>query len=312
MFIRGDLPVATTLSKRRISALIGTIFTLGFALFAHGEAIPVSGGVVDVQYSGPPGAALEKLSKDWIENSARAVANYYGSFPVHEVTLRIRLRNGGEPSGGHTSGWDGNKIDIGLGRGATAKALVDDWILPHEMIHLALPNLRDRHHWLEEGIATYVEPMARARVGLLTPAGAWSGVVEGMPQGLPEAGDRGLDYTHTWGRTYWGGALFCLRADVEIRRRTENRRGLEHALRAIIAAGGSIEVSWDIDRVISAGDAGAGVPVLRELYDEMKGMPVKVDLPALWKQLGITPKGKTVSFDDAAPLAPIRKAITGG
>ncbi len=217
MFIRGDLPVATTLSKRRISALIGTIFTLGFALFAHGEAIPVSGGVVDVQYSGPPGAALEKLSKDWIENSARAVANYYGSFPVHEVTLRIRLRNGGEPSGGHTSGWDGNKIDIGLGRGATAKALVDDWILPHEMIHLALPNLRDRHHWLEEGIATYVEPMARARVGLLTPAGAWSGVVEGTPQGLPEAG-----VTRLGQNAHLGPHLLGRRALLPARRRRDS------------------------------------------------------------------------------------------
>jgi hypothetical protein len=41
-------------------------------------------------------------------------------------------------------------------------------------------------------------------------------MVSGMPQGEPQRGDRGLDGTHTWGRTYWGGAMFCLLTDVEI------------------------------------------------------------------------------------------------
>ena len=44
-----------------------------------------------------------------------------------------------------------------------------------------------------------------------------------------QGGGFGLDNTHTWGRTYWGGAMFCLLADVEIRRRTHNRRGLQDA-----------------------------------------------------------------------------------
>jgi hypothetical protein len=138
----------------------------------------------------------------------------------------------------------------------------------------------------------------------------WAGPTQ--PPGQPEAGDRGLENTHTWGRTYWGGALFALRADVEIRLRTSNQRGLEHALRAIVEAGGTIENSWKMERVISVGDAATGVPVLRELYEEMKDQPVTVDLAALWKQLGVVPRGRSVVFDDSAPLAAVRKAITGG
>ena len=42
-----------------------------------------------------------------------------------------------------------------------------------------------------------------------------------MPKGLPQAGDQGLDNTATWGRKYWGGAMFCLLADIEIRKATE-------------------------------------------------------------------------------------------
>ena len=48
----------------------------------------------------------------------------------------------------------------------------------------------------------------------------WHDIVRDMQKGEPAAGDEGLDHTHTWGRTYWGGAIFCLVADVEIRRET--------------------------------------------------------------------------------------------
>jgi predicted metalloprotease with PDZ domain len=186
----------------------------------------------------------------------------------------------------------------------------DDWILVHEMVHTALPDLEGPQHWLEEGLATYVEPIARRRAGLLTTEHVWTEWVREMPKGLPAEGDRGLDRTPTWGRTYWGGALFCLLADVEIRRRTNNARSLGDALRAVVAAGGSIAVSWPVSRVIEIGDAATGVPVLRELYDKMSVAPVGVDLEDLWKRLGVSVRGNTVTFDETAPLASVRRGIT--
>ena len=79
---------------------------------------------------------------------------------------------------------------------------------------------------------------ARARTGELSTEKVWGDLVRGLPQGLPGRGDEGLDRTHTWGRTYWGGALFWLLADVEIRERTGNRFGLEDALRAVLTQRG--------------------------------------------------------------------------
>ena len=115
---------------------------------------------------------------------------------------------------------------------------------------------------MEEGLATYVEPIARAQAGELSVHKVWGDLVRGLPQGLPRDGDRGLDHTPTWGRTYWGGALFYLLADVEIRRRTDNRRGLQDALRAIVAAGGNIARYWPVEKVLAAGDKGTGTQVL--------------------------------------------------
>ena len=52
------------------------------------------------------------------------------------------------------------------------------------------------------------------------------------------------------------------------------------------------------------------MPVLKETYERMKEAPADVDLPALWSALGIVVQGNTVAFDDSAPLAAVRKAIT--
>jgi predicted metalloprotease with PDZ domain len=127
-----------------------------------------------------------------------------------------------------------------------------------------------------------------------------------MPKGEPEAGDQGLDRTQTWGRTYWGGALFCLVADLQIRERTRDTRSLRDALRAIDAASGGIAASWSMARVIEVGDAATGVPVLRELYDRMSNAPAPVDLDATWKRLGVVADGRGITLDPKAPLASIR------
>jgi predicted metalloprotease with PDZ domain len=119
-----------------------------------------------------------------------------------------------------------------------------------------------------------------------------------------------LDFTPTWGRTYWGGALYCLLADIEIRKRTGNRLGLEDAMRGILKAGGNIEVDWPLARALQVGDQAVGVPVLEELYAQVKGTPVKPDLPQLWKDLGVSRQAGVIVFDESAPLASIRRAIT--
>jgi hypothetical protein len=181
--------------------------------------------------------------------------------------------------------------------------------MTHEMVHLALTGVEEEHHWIEEGLATYVEPIARVRAGELTASNVWRDMVEGMPKGEPAAGDRGLDHTPTWGRTYWGGAMFCLLADVEIRKKTHNRMGLENALRSIVAAGGTIDTEWGLARVLATGDDAVGVPVLRPLYDRMRANASPVDLAGLWQELGVEERDGAVIFNDEAPLSEVRKAI---
>jgi hypothetical protein len=250
----------------------------------------------------------------WVENAARSVTVYYGGFPVPRDRILVEFAAGSRGVG-HGTTWGGVGgfpafTRVRIGEHTTQQDLDDDWMMTHELLHTGFPSMADEHHWIEEGLAVYVEPIARVQNGLLRPEKIWGDMAHDMPQGDPKSFDHGLDHTHTWGRTYWGGAQFCLLADVTIRKQTHNRKGLQDALRAIVAAGGTIDKDWPIEKAFAIGDQATGTNVLTELYGKMRDKPDTVDLDALWKELGVelTPDG--IRLNDKAPFAEIRKAIT--
>ena len=247
---------------------------------------------------------------DWIATAGRTVAAYYGRFPVDRLKVLVVPVDGAGVRSGTAFAQRGAAVRIVLGRAVTEKQLADDWIVVHELVHLAFPSVATEHHWIEEGLATYVESIARAQAGRLSAEQVWGDFVRNMPKGLPAADDQGLDHTPTWGRTYWGGAMFCLLADVQIRERSHNRLGLQDALRAIVTAGGNMQADWTLERALRVADAAIDLPVLETLYDQMKAAPAPVDLPQLWRRLGIEARADGVVLDETAPLAPLRRAIT--
>jgi len=246
----------------------------------------------------------------WVRDAAGAVTTYYGRFPVDHATLEIRKGTHPGVHHGVTYPRGGGFIIISVGEGTTVQQLHEDWTLTHEMIHLAFPAMAEEHHWIEEGISTYVEPVARAMTGNMSVDEVWKQFASDMPKGQPADNDAGLDNTHTWGRTYWGGAMFCLIADVRIREATHSQHGLQDALRAIVKHDGTIANDWPIENALKVGDEGTGTTVLADLYRTMKDKPSRMDLENLWKKLGVSVQNGNVTFDDRAPEADIRKTIT--
>jgi len=307
----------------------GLLFLLAVA-FTHGAAgqqgppwrspvastqtFTISGATIQVDFA--PGSFDLSTPQilQWVKNAASAVATYYGRFPVPRDRILIVPepdRRGvfhGTTWGG-VGGWPAF-TRISIGQHTTLAGLTDDWMMTHELTHTALPSQDDSHHWLEEGSAVYVEPVARVQAGFLTPEKIWADMVRDMPKGDPQPGDNGLDNTSTWASTYWGGAQFCLLADVTLREQTHNRKGLQDALRAIAAAG-AIDQDWSIEKTLATGDAATGTHVLEQQYQHMANTPVTIDLDALWKKLGVIRTGDDqVRFDNSAPDAAIRNAIT--
>jgi hypothetical protein len=276
-----------------------------------GGLVHFAGGTIRVEYN-PAGFALSRAElHEWVRQSARATTAYFGRFPVSYARITIEPTRGDRVTQGRAAGRPEPHIVVTLGRQVTASTLAQESLLVHEMVHLAVPDHDIRYLWLHEGIATYVENVARAQAGLTSAQDVWSELVRELPEGLPDAREPGgLNDTRSDGRRYWGGALFCLLADIEIRRATGNRSGLQDALRALQRQGGNLSRLWTLERTLDVADRGTRTGVLATLYKQMGTRPYIPDLQRLWRDLGVRLEGSRVVLDDSAPLAAIRRAIT--
>ena len=137
-------------------------------------------------------AAQEKLL-GWIRMSARAVDL------LRAVSRRLAAAAGARRWRAHPRrhdvGLSRRRHRIPLGRDSTEDVLQRDWVMVHEMVHTALPDMPDRYAWLSEGLAVYVEPVARVQAGDLNAREIWQAMMRDMPKSLPQAGDQGLDNT---------------------------------------------------------------------------------------------------------------------
>lgn len=268
----------------------------------------VGGATITVSYEGRELPLPPEQMEAWVRRSAQMVSDYLGGFPVPSLEVNLVGRGwGGVGFGLHQ---DGRWITIYCGRRTSEAGLNNDWVLVHEMLHAAFPDLARDHRWMQEGLSTYLEPVVRARAGNTTDTDVWRRWIRSMHHGRPRSGDRGLDRTHTWGRTYWGGALFWLMADVELRTQTGNKRSVRDVVRGILAEGGNGRANWSTQRVIEVADQATDTTVVSELYARMAQAPGDVDLDQLFADLGVARVDGETIFDDDAPLAHVRRAIT--
>lgn len=235
----------------------------------------------------------------WARDTVGIVADYLGGFGA-ERTLIVAIPAPGR-SGlvfGRVMAGGGPSLMLRLGERSSVERLRGEWVLVHELLHVGTPFVL-RAPWFMEGLATYAEPLLRARAGWLTAEQVWAEWTRDMPRGL--AGER-----PNLRQAYWGGGLFMLRADVELRRRSGGAVGLETCLRAMTRAGADASVRWTLEETLAFCDRATGLDVLASLAAD-EG---PIDLAGLWRSLGVVNEGGAIRFDDTAPLAAVRRAIT--
>jgi hypothetical protein len=245
---------------------------------------------------------------DWVRATALANADLWHGFPVARSTVVI-LPVPGEvhvPTG-HVIATGGIMVFVQVGAEIAPRALYDEWVLVHEFIHLGTPYIRDTGEWFNEGLATYLEPIIRYRAGWRSAESVWEEWTGWMGRGL-EPMTTGLEN----GNPYWGGALFALTADIQLRRLTGGRLGLEDCARLILAKEGDVSVTAKTMGTLAIGDSNSPEPVLTRLAAaHLPGAPM--DLDALFASLGVhkSADGK-IEFDDSASLADVRHWILEG
>jgi hypothetical protein len=299
--------------KRRFGFLLCLAVLACCPADSAGIALRVPGADVRVQFE----SGNYHLPKDvyiaWLQTAADAVRAYYRQFPVPKLLIKVRSQPGDDVGFATTACEHGQAvIEIPIGESMSGKMLKESWVAAHEMTHLAFPLVMRNRRWVAEGQATYIEPLARLQIHDLSAESVWGDLSTHLSSGLPRADDSGLNSSHSIRRTYWGGAFFCLLADLEIRRQTKCRLGLQDAVAAIDKKGGNVTSDWSVERAFQVGDQAVGLTVLEDLDAKMCDAPYTVDLASIWKQLGVAKADGVVRFDDTAPLASVRHAIEAG
>jgi hypothetical protein len=276
------------------------------------RSLPGEARAIDVRLEGgalvrlSPGAGELRASDEdlvrWVRRAARAIESYFGRFPLPRAEVIVLPVHGDGVRNATTTPEGGGTITVEVGERTGRRALDGDWVLVHEMVHLAQPHL-EGHPWFGEGQAVYVELLARAAAGFVPAEQVWSELMDGVPEALPALERTGLDQDPGWAATYWGGALFFLLADVEIRERTRGERSLRDALRAILAAGRDLRSAWSLEHALGVADQATGTAVFSELHGRLGPGGERVDIEQLWRRLGIARTGRRIRFDETAPLA---------
>jgi hypothetical protein len=303
---RGDAPDSYRLFAHEIP--VATYFSFGKL---EQRALDVGGGRVEVtRLDGALDASFDEVSR-WLETSARAVHDFYRAFPVPRASVTvIPVPARDAVVFGKVLPESAPGVALLLGQHTPQPKLYSDWILVHELFHLGFPSFYEEGKWLDEGLATYYEPIIRVRAGLYSEAELWEELSSSMPQGLEAFSDVGLERAADFRGIYWGGALACLVADVEARKRRLDV-GLEVGLRALREAGGTASEVWSLAEAIGAIDHALGAPTLAPIAaaHAQKGSPF--DLPRLFADLGVTRDSQNkLQLSDSAPLAAVRRAIT--
>jgi hypothetical protein len=258
---------------------------------------------------GPLAVDIDTLAA-WAKERAQAVAEFYQGFPAPRALLVVVPVPGRKDVVfGKLLPESAPGIVLLVGSQADKAALRDDWVLVHELFHIGVPSFYREGKWFDEGLATYFEPIIRVRAGLYDAASAWRDFALEMPRALPALTRDGLEHVRNYTGLYWGGAIYCLSADIAARTQSQGQLGLEDGVRRVFSLGGHAWDVWSLDKTLRTADGAFAPPLLAPLAARYAGTPAPFDLEALFRSLGVERKASGVTLDDAAPLAWVRHAI---
>ncbi len=251
----------------------------------------------------------------WLKRTVEIVSGVEGKFPTSRAQILIvPSGRGGDPvQFGMVARGGAGSIMLFVSAGAREPELTRDWILPHELSHLLLPQVKREQAWLSEGLATYYQEVLLSRAGEISERETLHSIARALASARRQGTGRmlgeeskAMHETHAYRPVYWGGAAYFLLADVELRRRSNGRQSLDSVLTALHRRTSAYTKTWNAEDLLRELDALAGMALFVPLAEQMLARPFPAYETTL-QALGVGNAG--TALDDQAPLAAIRSAI---
>ena len=281
------------------------------------ESIEVPGAMLRLAVlDGRPPADMDNV-RAWIRHGALSVTKLYGRFPIPSpqvMVIPIGAKSESVPWGQVLRGGS-PAAQLYIDQTRPLREFIVDWTLVHELCHMVLPYVGHAEPWLYEGIATYYQNVLQARAGTLSERRAWQKLHEGFERGLHDTNQEltladaseSMHRTGAYMRVYWSGAAIALLADLTLRRRGQSLDGALSKLQRCCLPSNR---KWTARELMDTLDKLTDSRVFSDLYAQHTQAVTFPDLTEAYLQLGLQVNDDTLHFDDTAPSAHIRIAIT--
>ncbi|MEX1367855.1 MAG: hypothetical protein AB1Z98_32300 [Nannocystaceae bacterium] len=258
----------------------------------------------------------------WIVDAIDTVAMLYdGRFPrdrLQVVVLPVEGGSGGTVYFGLAGRGGGPGVFVFLDQDAKAEHLPGGWTTVHEMLHHGMPFIDEP--WMAEGWVSYYTELMRTRMGHRSEREGWQALYDAFERGRRRSSaeaatmtlaqtSEAMHETHAYQRVYWGGASVALLADVKMRLRADDGRGLDDAMQHLRQCCGDAQHLWKAQDLLERLDAWYGRPLFTETAATVLAGRELPDVAAAMAQLGVQVRDGQVTLDDAHPGATARRAI---
>lgn len=245
-----------------------TLQSAGAILSSPLERVVVAGNSVRLGILGDGWTLDRAVLRHWIAEVTRTIALLWGEFPVAQTQVLLLPSDGDDVGFGSATRGGGPAVTITVGRFISERDLMNDWTAFHEFIHLGIPHLPRADSWLDEGLATYYEPILRVRAGLLSARTAFERLHDGFQRGrgsqtgrTVRAESAAMFNTYAFWAVYWSGAAIAMITDVELRS-GPGGRSLDTQMRRMRDCCLTEGKSWNADALLDATALGGDAPDL--------------------------------------------------
>lgn len=285
------------------------------------EPILLPGGALEVVLLDHPAKANPAGIERWVREGGFALANLHGRLPVPRarvIVQPVRAPSDSEPvvfGAGVRGG--GPTVHLLLADHARDEQLTGEWILVHELSHLAVPFLARDAAWLAEGLATYYQNVLRARRGMMTAEEAWERIDAGFERGRKQAEGSALDLErasarmnedHAYYRVYWSGAAIALAIDLELRSQTRDQ-SLDTAIAGLREAMGDKVERPSAEQALAIMDRVTRTKIPSRAAERWLRERSFPEVAGLYQRLGLRREGARMVLDARAVDAKIAAAI---
>jgi len=272
------------------------------------------------------GMPAMQQSVDLIKSSLAKIVNAYksemGGAPAGKLVIMGSISS--LPQGGETFK---NSISLMFGQ-APDLYNKGQWgyLLAHEVFHLwngsaIAPADQPKVEWFVEGFTEYMSKLTAYRTGFITQSEFLQQLAFCRSDYLSRAGkislvDAGLEKGVNYGLIYNGGMAAAFAIDVEVRTKTNNKKGLVDVMRLMYTKFGKTNTAYTYQDIMAASSEAAGADLSGFFSSYVSGlqvMPLDNYLARAGLEVG-TLNGETViqpKLDGAAEEKELLKGVLG-